>query len=104
LRAIAEGLAAVLIGALGVADGGIGGVARGVLGLAVQVLHRAFGLTGAARGLGLSIACDIADSAFDFTGEILCRAGNSILVHRVTPCYACILIAKPVSTFAEYAP
>src|SRR3981189_1876046 len=82
LRAVAKGLAAVLIGALRIADGGISGVARGVLGLAVQVLHRAFGLTGAARGLGLSIARDIADSALDFTGDILGRAGDSILVHR----------------------
>ena len=50
--------------------------------LAIEILHRPGGFPGAARGLGLGIACDIADSAFDLTGDILCRAGDSILVHR----------------------
>src|SRR5882724_11924496 len=81
-RTLAQSLAAVLIGVLGVAGGGVAGVARGILGLAVQILHRAGGLADMARSLRLSVACHIADSAFDFTGNILCRAGNSILVHR----------------------
>ena len=59
-----------------------------ILGLAVQILHRARGLAGAALDLGLSVACHIADSAFNFTGNILCRAGNSILVHRAHSFYA----------------
>ena len=72
----------IVVGVLGVADGGIGGIARGILGLAVQVLHGTCGFTGAARRLGLSIASHVADGAFDLTGEILCRTGNSILIHR----------------------
>src|SRR6266446_7745740 len=89
LRTFAEGVAAVLISVLGVADGGIGGFARGILdltrgilGLAVQILHRACRLAGAAGSLGFRIAGDIADRALDFTGDILCRAYNSVLVHR----------------------
>src|ERR1700681_3331682 len=53
LRTVAQRIAAVLVSVLGHADGGIGGVARGILGLAVQVLHRSLGFPGAARGLGL---------------------------------------------------
>src|ERR1700687_1042450 len=45
LRTVAESVAAVLIGVLGVTGGGISSVTRGVLGLAVQILHRACGLT-----------------------------------------------------------
>src|ERR1700692_3913697 len=81
LRSVAQSLAAVLISILGVADGCIAGVARDVLGLAVQILHRACGLAGVTRGLGLSIARHIANGALDFTGDILGRANNSILVH-----------------------
>src|SRR5260370_11517717 len=82
LRTIAKGLAAVLIGVLDVADGGISGVARSILGLAVQVLHRACGLAGPTRGLGFRVTDYIANGALDFTGEILDRAGNPILFHR----------------------
>ena len=90
MRTFAEGVAAVLISVLGVADGGIGGfargildLARGILGLAVQILHGACCLAGAAGNLGFRITGHIANRAFDFTGGILGRAGDSILIHRV---------------------
>jgi len=76
------------------ADGRIGGVARGILGLAVQILHRSLGFAGATRGLGPSIAGHASDGALDLTGEILCRSGNSILIHRFTPCYAPLTTAR----------
>ena len=40
------------------------------------------GLAQPAGSLGLRVTGGIADNTFDFSGKILCRAGNSILVHR----------------------
>src|ERR1700761_8655814 len=48
LRAVAEGVAAVVVGILGIVHRRVARVARGVLGLAVQVLCRACGFAGAA--------------------------------------------------------
>src|SRR5579883_2497993 len=81
LRAVTEGVAAVLISVLRVVDGGVGSVARCVLGLAVEILRRAGSLAGPARCLTGCIIYDTAGGAFDLTGEILRRACNSILVH-----------------------
>src|ERR1700738_1292205 len=88
LRTIAKSLAAMLVDVPRLVGDSIGSVARGVLGLAVQILHRPRRLAGAACSLGLGIARDIAGRALDLTGEILCRTGNSILVHRVAPLFA----------------
>src|SRR3954454_17524618 len=82
LLAAANGVAAVLIGVLGIIDGRIGGVAGDILGLAVEILHRAGGFARAALGLCLRIASQVANSAFNLACKILGRTGNSILVHR----------------------
>ena len=58
-------------------------LARDILGLAVQILHRACRLADAAGSLGFRIAGHIADCAFDFTSDILGRAGDPILIHRI---------------------
>ena len=81
MRAVTESIAAVRISVFGVAGGGIRSVSSRILGLAVQILYRTCGLTGASRGLGFCVTGDIAEGALDLTGEIFCRAGNPILVH-----------------------
>src|SRR5205823_14399829 len=53
LRTFAEGVAAVLISVLGVADGGIGGFARGILDLARGIL----GLRSEERRVGKECSC-----------------------------------------------
>src|ERR1700759_1300134 len=81
LCAVTESIAAIVISVLGIAHGRIRGVARGIFGLAVEVLRRACRFAGPARCLSLCITSEPANGAFDFTGDILRRAGNSIFVH-----------------------
>src|ERR1700750_533704 len=77
-------IAAILISVLGIADGGVRGLAYRILGLAVQVLRRARRLADPARGLRFRVASDTADCALDLAGVILRRADDPILVHCCT--------------------
>src|SRR5439155_19383871 len=85
LRTVAESLAAVIVGILGVASRRLASVAYGILGLAVQILHGTGGFAYLAGRLCLRIAGQISNSAFRASGEFLGRSDNPIIIHDAPP-------------------
>ena len=81
-RTFAKRVATVLKRILGVTDRGFARISRGILGLAVEILHGAFGLASALQTPRPGIACDTARRTFDLAGKILYRTGNPILIHH----------------------